>query len=39
VPTRIPPGIKALLSPGMVFLFAAILTNSRTLSTRAPSIF
>jgi hypothetical protein len=38
-PRRIPYGIKADLSPGIVFLFVAILINSNILSTLAPSIF
>lgn len=39
VPRRIPPGTNADLSPGIVFLFAAIFASSNTLSTLAPSIF
>lgn len=38
VPRRIPPGVRALLSPGQVFLLAVMETSSRTLSARAPSI-
>lgn len=38
VPSRSPPGVRALLSPGQVFLFAVMDTSSRTLSARAPSI-
>ena len=38
VPNLSPPGFKALLSPGQVFLFAVIDAISRTFSTRAPSI-
>mmetsp|Transcript_21863 Transcript_21863/g.70613 ORF Transcript_21863/g.70613 Transcript_21863/m.70613 type:complete len:232 (-) Transcript_21863:166-861(-) len=38
VPTRMPPGMKADLSPGTVFLLRATLAISRTDSTRAPSM-
>lgn len=38
VPSRSPPGVRALLSPGQVFLLAVMETSSRTLSARAPSI-
>mmetsp|Transcript_7177 Transcript_7177/g.12489 ORF Transcript_7177/g.12489 Transcript_7177/m.12489 type:complete len:210 (+) Transcript_7177:160-789(+) len=37
-PIRIPPGVKAEVSPGIVFLFVAMQASSRTRSTRAPSI-
>lgn len=37
-PMRMPPGVSALLSPGTVFLFAAMFASSITRSTRAPSI-
>lgn len=37
-PSLSPPGFRALLSPGHVFLFAVIDAISRTFSTRAPSI-
>ena len=33
-----PLGLSALLSPGQVFLFKAILISSKTFSARAPSI-
>lgn len=33
-----PLGFSALLSPGQVFLFKAMLTHSNTRSARAPSI-
>lgn len=38
VPSLSPPGVRALLSPGQVFLLAVIDTSSRTLSARAPSM-
>lgn len=38
VPSRRPPGVSALLSPGQVFLLAVMETSSKTLSARAPSI-
>ena len=38
VPTRMPPGMNADLSPGTVFLLSAISASSSTASTRAPSI-
>ena len=38
LPSLRPPGVRALLSPGQVFLLAVIDTNSRTLSARAPSM-
>lgn len=37
-PSLRPPGVRALLSPGQVFLLAVIDTSSSTLSARAPSI-
>lgn len=39
VPRRRPPGRRALLSPGHVFLFTAMETSSRTFSALAPSVF
>nr|GMC58984.1 hypothetical protein Iba_chr02aCG20490 [Ipomoea batatas] len=38
LPIRMPPGTMAETSPGTVFLLAAICTNSKTFSTREPSI-
>lgn len=38
VPSRRPPGVSALLSPGQVFLLAVMEASSKTLSARAPSI-
>lgn len=38
LPSLRPPGVRALLSPGQVFLLAVIDTSSRTLSARAPSM-
>ena len=38
LPSLSPPGLRALLSPGHVFLFAVIEDISKTFSTRAPSI-
>lgn len=37
-PNLSPPGLRALLSPGQVFLFAVMDAISSTFSTRAPSI-
>ena len=37
-PSLIPPGLKAFLSPGTVFLLAVIEHMSSTWSTRFPSI-
>ena len=37
VPMRMPHGVRADLSPGMEFLLQAMLTCSKTASTRAPS--
>jgi hypothetical protein len=37
-PMRMPPGRRALLSPGTVFLFTARRAASSTVSTRAPSM-
>lgn len=37
-PSLSPPGVRALLSPGQVFLLAVIDTSSNTLSARAPSM-
>jgi len=36
-PIRMPMGVRADLSPGVVFLLHAMFTFSRTASTRAPS--
>lgn len=36
-PSRRPPGVMALRSPGQVFLLAVIDTSSSTRSARAPS--
>ena len=36
-PNLMPPGVKACLSPGQVFLLVEILTNSNKCSTIAPS--
>lgn len=36
-PSRRPPGVMALRSPGQVFLLAVMDTSSRTRSARAPS--
>jgi hypothetical protein len=36
VPNRIPPGLKADLSPGTVFLLQAIDISSSTFSARDP---
>lgn len=38
LPSLRPPGVRALLSPGQVFLLAVIDTSSSTLSARAPSM-
>nr|GMC58985.1 hypothetical protein Iba_chr02aCG20500 [Ipomoea batatas] len=38
LPIRMPPGTMADTSPGTVFLLAAICTDSKTFSTREPSI-
>mmetsp|Transcript_29782 Transcript_29782/g.75858 ORF Transcript_29782/g.75858 Transcript_29782/m.75858 type:complete len:235 (+) Transcript_29782:307-1011(+) len=38
VPTRMPPGMMALLSPGTLFLFSVMDTSSSTVCTRAPSM-
>ena len=37
IPSLSPPGWRALLSPGHVFLFTVTLISSRTFSTRSPS--
>src|SRR5688572_16826581 len=39
VPRRRPDGRRALLSPGQVFLFTAMLDSSKTFSAFAPSVF
>lgn len=36
-PSRRPPGVMALRSPGQVFLLAVMDTSSSTRSARAPS--
>ena len=36
-PSLMPPGVKAFLSPGQVFLLVEMLTNSSKCSTIAPS--
>ena len=36
-PSLSPPGFRALLSPGHVFLLTVMLQSSQTFSTRAPS--
>src|SRR6218665_2666426 len=39
VPRRRPDGRRALLSPGQVFLFTAMLDSSKIFSAFAPSVF
>src|SRR6218665_1789677 len=39
VPRRRPDGRRALLSPGQVFLFTAMLESSKIFSAFAPSVF
>ena len=38
LPSLSPPGLRALLSPGQVFLLTVMLESSQTLSTLEPSI-
>ena len=39
VPSRMPLGFRADLSPGIVFLLTAMLASSRILSTRTPLVW